>query len=321
MQKPIRIELPTKFAMDTVNAYLFTEPEITLVDCGEKSEESWEKLNLELKQHGLKIQDIQKIIITHAHVDHMGQAARLAAHSHAEVWVSDYVYEWAVNLAQNWAYRIDFLENITIQGGLSDGEQKMTRQGMEYILGHWDPIPAERIRTFSPTGNIQIGHQHWEVIYAPGHAITQTCFYEPESKQFLSADMLLYITPVAVIESPLDRSTERIPGLVQMLESYQKVAALDILDVYPGHREPFQGHRALIEHQVTRIHNRKEQCYDLIKAGHRTVKSIFEVLYKDTPPQFKIPGFAMAIGYLDLLLQEGRIANPLVDGVWQFEIL
>ncbi len=39
--KPIRIELPTGLGVGPVNAYLFTEPEVVLVDAGVNSDECW----------------------------------------------------------------------------------------------------------------------------------------------------------------------------------------------------------------------------------------------------------------------------------------
>ena len=39
--QPIRIDLPTNLGVGPVNAYLFTQPEVVLVDAGIKSAECW----------------------------------------------------------------------------------------------------------------------------------------------------------------------------------------------------------------------------------------------------------------------------------------
>ena len=77
MITPIQIELPTPYSLgsiSSVNAWLFTEPEPTLIDCGLKTEESRLALEAGLAQQGLQLEDIQHIIITHAHEDHSGLA-------------------------------------------------------------------------------------------------------------------------------------------------------------------------------------------------------------------------------------------------------
>jgi len=74
MTEPIRIELPTIYGMKSVNAYLFLDPEPTLIDCGEKTDASWKALQSALAVYNLAVKDIKKVIITHAHVDHIGEA-------------------------------------------------------------------------------------------------------------------------------------------------------------------------------------------------------------------------------------------------------
>jgi len=106
MQAPIRIELPTIYGMKTVNAYLFLDPVPTLIDCGEKTSASWDALVAALKKYGLQIKDIERVIITHAHVDHIGMAGKIAAHSKAQIWVNEYCYTWATDKEEMWARRM-----------------------------------------------------------------------------------------------------------------------------------------------------------------------------------------------------------------------
>ena len=96
--EPIKIELPTIFEGMTVNAWLFKSPEPTLIDCGEKTDKLWDALINGLKINGLGIRDLKKVIITHAHLDHIGMAKKITDHSDATIWVSEYVYDWATDL-------------------------------------------------------------------------------------------------------------------------------------------------------------------------------------------------------------------------------
>ncbi|MEZ4865521.1 MAG: MBL fold metallo-hydrolase [Caldilineaceae bacterium] len=318
MVHPIQIALPIPYPVGPVNSYLFLEPEPTLVDCGIKTDACWEALVSKLAEYKLTIADIQRVIITHAHVDHMGLAGKICAHSPAQIWVADIIEDWALDLPRKWQGRLRFMATVLQELGLPTAQRERLLAGMARTPALWDSVPAARVVTFPIDGVIDIGGLPWQVIYTPGHSNTQTCFYQPESRLFLAADMLLQITPTPVIEEPLDGSDERIPGLPQFLDSLALVEALEIDWVFPGHGEPFQDHRALIERQSVRIAQRTEQCYELIQAGHHTFIALLDAMYGAKPNADRFSAMGMLVGYLDLLLGDGLIKSRNEQGVLHY---
>ncbi len=321
MTEPIRIELPTLYGMKSVNAYLFLDPEPVLIDCGEKTDASWEALKTALAAHNLAVKDIKKIIITHAHVDHIGMAGRIVEESGAEVWVNEYCYDWAVNTEAMWKQRMEMMEKhilgeIPAEGGANF--KKMVLPFMNAVMNAWDILPAEKVHSFPMEGTLNFGGTDWQIIYAPGHTNMQTCFYQKEKKWLIGADMLLSITPTPVIEFRLDDPTERQKGLAEMLQSFDKMKALEIDTVFPGHYEPFGNHRRLIEAQVRRIHMRKDATYELIKDGKHRFYELFDVLYTN---RMNMPGMSMLRGYLDLLIDENRIEERIEDGYTAYHLV
>lgn len=321
MTTPKQIELPTIYGMKTVNAWLFTDPEPVLVDCGEKSEASWAALQAGLAEHGLRVENLSRVVITHAHVDHIGMAGKIVENSQAQVWVSDYVYDWAVHLPQMYERRKSMVDEVmTLAGQTKDSPFRKTFMGVfETFKEAWDILPKERVNTFPIDGTLQMGGQPWEVIYAPGHCINQTCFYQRASKQLISADMLLNITPTPVTDASLEPPYERVKSLPQLLESYDTFSKMEIGMVYPGHYQPFEQAQAVIDFQVRRIHQRTADCLRHIQEG---THDFFELLKKLYPGRFIPPAFTMLIGYLDLLQAQGKIEIRVVDGqVRYFELV
>ena len=314
MQEPIRIVLPTIYGMKTVNAYLLLDPVPTLIDAGEKTQASWDALETALAEHQLEIKDIQRIIITHAHIDHIGMAGKIAAHSGAEVWVNEYSYPWAINKEAMWARRTQLMERILPNAtpSMPGGFKKTILAFMKNAQNHWDNIPKERIKTFPMEGTLHFGGMDWEIIYAPGHANMQTCFYQREQQWLIAADMLLSITPTAVMDASITDPTKRDRGLAQMLVSYEKMRALEITKVFPGHYKAFSNHRQLIDLQVNRIHNRIKETYELIQEGKNDFMDILNTLYVN---RVSMPAMSMLIGYLDILEDNGQIdIRDMEDG-------
>lgn len=314
MTQPVHIPLPTPFSIGPANSYLFTEPEPVLVDCGIDSDESYNGLATALDQHGLQVADLRKILITHAHVDHMGMSGRLVANSDARVLIWRPIQRWATDFETMWAGRMEFLRLTLDQYDLPDLQRGSILDGMRGVASIWKPVPADRIETFTLADQINLGGLSWQVIYAPGHSNTQTCFYQRGSGSFLAADMLLPLTPAPVLEHNLDDLRERERGLPQLMRSYAQVRAMEIEQVYPGHGAPFSDHEALIDRQLARIAKRKAECLALVRAGHHRVGDLVDIMYSHHPPAARFTGLSTLIGYLDLLLEDGLVVEQVEEG-------
>ena len=318
--KPIRIELPTEFDVGPVNCYLFTEPEPILVDCGVELPQSWDALLAGLAQYNLTPADIRRVIITHPHVDHSGQAARIAALSGCPVWIADLGYEWLVDPQKMFSLRADYYrDHFLRQAGIPEEMAQMIQAYFAQVGTDTTPVPPESVQTFRVGDWLAMGGAQWQVLHMPGHASTQTCFYQPDSRQFLSADMLLPKTPTPIVERPLPNQPRQ-PSLPIFMESLDRCEALDIDWVYPGHGDPFQNHRQLIQKQRDRIHKRKGDALALVQQGYRTAYDLMNEMYAHYPPAFRFAGLWMLIGYLDLLQAEGKVEVNFVDGVWNFYV-
>ncbi len=321
LDPPLRIELPTPFSMGTVNAYLFLEPEPVLVDCGMSTAANKEALTAALGEHQLTIQDLKKLIITHAHVDHAGAAGWIADNSDTEIWVSNLVYPWVVDLESMWVSRINFIENILKLGGLPPERAAPYLAYMRQIDQIWEAVPADRVVRFPIEGELTFGGRTWQTLYAPGHTQTQSCFYHADSKVLISADMLLPIVPLPVIEQLVGGRDDRVLGLPQYLISMERFASLDVDTVYPGHGAPFTEHRAIIDQQRARIAARRSECLRLVQDGVDSVHALTETMYSHYPAVARMTGFSMMIGYLDLLLEDRSIKREITsDGRWRFFI-
>lgn len=55
-----------------VHAYVLKGDAVTLVDCGPMTQEAQHAFVTQLKEHHLSIDDIDQVVLTHHHADHVG---------------------------------------------------------------------------------------------------------------------------------------------------------------------------------------------------------------------------------------------------------
>ena len=319
--EPIRIELPTATIVAPVNVFLIKSPEPTLIDCGMYTPDAWKSLKKGLRQNGVALKDLRRVIVTHSHVDHLGMAGKIAKTSGATIWVNDQCYPFVTDMERTWNERITLIEK-SVNQHISPTEMENSfglaftgflRNGKHF----WTTIPKAKIRRYASDGSLVFGDLQWEVMYLPGHSTTQTCFYQKEKKWFIAADALLPLTATPAIEPSLENPEKRSISLPVMIKSLERIKALDIENVYPGHGPVFQNHRKLIDYQLARIQMRKNQVFDLIKNGNNRFFDLFRILYEN---QINIMGISMLVGYLDLLLLEKKIEENMKDGYIEYRL-
>jgi glyoxylase-like metal-dependent hydrolase (beta-lactamase superfamily II) len=313
--EPIRIELPTLFGMKTVNAWLFLEPEPVLIDCGEKTDAAWDALNLALKKNGITIKDIKKIIITHAHLDHMGLANKITKHSDADIYLNEYALDWALDLERmmqrrNKAFGSAIFKNMPKE--LAEFAISQQKFNFSDVSPHWERIEdTSRVKVFPMQGTIHFGGEDWQILYTPGHCINQTCFYNPKNGFLMSADMLLNLTSTPILDAAIEPPYEVVKSLKMQMQSYDLLKTLNITKVFPGHYDSFDNALEMIEDQVNRINFRKNHCYELIKDGHQTLPELLPLIY---PNRVSPLTFCMVIGFLDILTDSGAINAEMKNG-------
>ncbi len=316
---PTLIALPTGLPVGAVNVYFFSTPVPTLIDTGLKSKESLPALKEALAELGFSLRDLQRVIISHPHIDHFGLAAEIVAENNAELLVFEPTIPLLTDFPRLWRQQGEYYLDILFPKlNLSTGITDPIRQYYRMIESVADPLPVERVVPVRAGEWLQLGNHRWQILHTPGHSGYLTCYYQPETRQFISTDMLLAQTPTPIIEPPADRSLNYEPSLTQFLDSLAKIDALAIDITYPGHGEIFFDAHQLIARQRDRISQRKAECLRHVQAGISTIEPLLLEMYPHYPPQFRFAALWMLLGYLDLLRVEGAVLRVERDGHWEY---
>lgn len=310
----VRLVLPTPFAVGPVNVYLLDGSEPTLVDIGPDTGEALAALEAGLAAHGHKLADLRHIVITHAHPDHYGLAARVAALSGARVYCHPLsrgiVSADPADLTQRRAWYGEWLH----QAGLPQLLQSQML-GLFRTLRDQRGVPADCLVAVNDGDVLPLGDHEWQVLHTPGHAQGHLCLYHRPSGTLLAGDHLLRdITPNPSVEPPWPGSSERPRSLLQYFQSLERLAALEITTVWPGHGEPIHDYQTHTD-RLTGFHRRRaDEIAALLIGEPQTVYQLTRRFFPELQQFDLFLGLAEVVAHLDLLEAAGRVQVAATDG-------
>jgi glyoxylase-like metal-dependent hydrolase (beta-lactamase superfamily II) len=170
---------------------------------------------------------------------------------------------------------------------------------------------------------IEMRDRTLEVHFRPGHSPSDTVFYDSRRRHLIAADHLIkHISSNPLIaRGPGDEAdpAKRPQSLVMYLESLRKTREMEIDLVLPGHGDPIDDHRALIDERF-RLHDRRaEKIYRLIAERPRSAYEIAQALWGNIAVTQAYLTLSEVLGHTDLLLNAGRVREQQQDGVVTFE--
>jgi glyoxylase-like metal-dependent hydrolase (beta-lactamase superfamily II) len=316
-----RLAIPTPFAVGRVNCYLIDDEPLTLVDAGPNSGRALDELQKALEVHGRAIEDLELVIVTHQHIDHIGLVEIVASRSGAEVAAIDAAVPFVSDYSERAAADDEFSGHIMLRHGIS-ADVVQALQSVSRAFRAWG-AKVTVTRELHEGDTIEMRDRTLEVHFRPGHSPSDTVFYDSRRRHLIAADHLIkHISSNPLItRGPDDEGdpTERPQSLVMYLESLRKTRAMDIDLVLPGHGDPIDDHRSVIDERFKLHDRRAEKIYGLIAERPRSAYEIAQALWGNIAVTQAYLTLSEVLGHTDLLLNAGRVRERERDGVVAFE--
>ncbi len=298
-----RIELPIPFPLKTTNIYLIDDSPRTLIDTGIKTEASFEAFVTGLEVLGFRPQQIERILITHGHIDHYGQAKKLSTISGAPIYIHPKEY----GRIRSILHSLGFLKSVLLRNGIP---RPLAEEAIRYIESAQkfaDPLEeAFFLRDGDP---ISFQSMTWKAVHCPGHSPGLVCFYWPEKKALFTGDHLLKeITPNPILQVSENIFPFRYPSLREYLSSLKRIQEMDVSLILPGHGETIQDPTELIQKLFTHHRQRAELIAEILSEGEKTAFDIARDLFPGLQAFELFLGFSEVVGHLEILREEGRVA-------------
>ncbi len=299
------VRMPLPFKLDHINLFLLEDGDgWTLLDTGYGNDETKE-LWREVWGATLGGRPITRVIVTHFHPDHVGNAGWIAEtlglmpHMTQVEWMS-------ANLAFRMAGTADVDRRIPwyARNGLASERLDFFRAGhVPYPNGVTLPPAYVRIREHD---RLSIGGREWEVRIGTGHSPEHACLYCAELDVLLGGDQILPSISTNVSAWPYEPEADPLGDFLDSLREFADYLPEDVL-VLPSHGRPFRGaHR-----RIAWLHDHHDERLGKIRDLLDRPRAAAELI--DTLFPFEFDGhqlgFAMGevIAHLNRLVHAGEV--------------
>ncbi len=303
------IELPLGPSR-TVNVTLVEGDELTLIDTGVLDPRSLIRLDECFADRGLRLGDLDQIVITHPHHDHFGAAAELMRRTGARL-IGDGIGVMAA-FPQSFEPNGRFRRMLYAESGAPVELLERWRDRSASLVNDCEPVIADR--SVVDGDLVSIGGSDWLAISTPGHAVSSICLFEPESGLLASGDILLGngASNVTCYE------TAR-PGrwLLDIIESLAHLATFPVVRAHTGHGTVIEDAHRVIVQRRERCFQRLDEVGALIAEKPHTSFEIAQSIYPKAIASSSM-GLSQSIGYLEALEASGRAQSALTGNTRQY---
>jgi glyoxylase-like metal-dependent hydrolase (beta-lactamase superfamily II) len=314
-----RLAIPTPFQVGSVNAYLIEDDPLTLLDSGPNSGTALDALELALAARGHRVEDLELIVVSHQHMDHLGLVSILARRSGAEVAALDLLAPWAARYFDGMEADDAFADSVMTEHGIPE-DMRLALVSVSQSYRNWG-APMTVTRALPDGSELRLRDRTLRVSHRPGHSPSDTIFHDAARGIVLGADHLIkHISSNPLIarplDAPLDARPERPHALETYLDSLRATRAMDdVAMILPGHGDPVLDHVALIDERFRMHERRAEKIARLLDERPRTAFEVAQALWGTVAVTQAYLTLSEVLGHADLLIDAGRVVEQREAGV------
>jgi glyoxylase-like metal-dependent hydrolase (beta-lactamase superfamily II) len=353
------LAIPTPFAVGRVNCWLIEDDPLTLLDAGPNSATSLTAIEAMLDAHGYRVEDLRRIVVTHQHIDHIGLVQILATRSGAEVCALDLLAPWLADYKREMEDNDSFSAAIMLRNGipedvvyalravsasfrawgaaaqvtrpLRDGETLHFASRSWRVLHRPGHSPSDTVFWDEASGEL-FGGDH-----LLKHISSNPLLSKPlgqASRGGGGGDGEKGAQPLEPLPAGGDGGSqgngagesrlggvrsERPKALMAYLDSLRQTREMTLSVVYPGHGEPVEDHRELIDGRFRMHERRADKLCELIAARPRNAYELAQEMWGNVAVTQAFLTLSEVLGHVDLLIDAGRVVEREAGGVVRFE--
>ncbi len=314
--KIIPLAIPTPFYIGDVNIYLIKEDPLTLVDVGPKTPEAANALREKLRDNGVRLEDIERIVLTHAHEDHCGLAKQIrngSAAKNAEIlvhrWETGHLFGRLAGEAH---------KNLMLRAGVPETIFREMQSLYADVSLLTDTLSESEFSELKDDTELEFASGILKVLHTPGHTPGSCSFFREANRTLIAGDCVLKrVTPNPILSpDPID-ANKRFKSLAEYLVSLARIRLLAPTLIYGGHGEPIYDYEEIFHRYVSSIDERQKNVVALVSNNGATAFDVAQKLFPQANGRdvHRFLAISEAVAHLDYAESEGKIRVELKDGV------
>lgn len=293
-----------------INVYLFCGSPLSLIDTGIKGKKSLKYIERGLQDTGFRLEDIERIYITHGHIDHFGMARTLHNISGADIFVhADDRQKVQIDFNEQFDRDFPLVNAYFLESGVPDSHWSEYYEAIKEMCSFYADTVDSNLHTLAHGEIVECGERKLEITHLPGHSPGTIGLYDEQEGLLFSGDHLLAeITPNPVLDlsARADNGYQSLRSYINSLELTKK---LDVSLVLPGHGENIENSFYLIEQFLEHHKKRKETILDILSKAEKTRWEMSCLLFGELQTREIYLGLSEVQGHLELLKEEGKVAK------------
>ncbi|WP_336327211.1 MBL fold metallo-hydrolase [Halovenus sp. HT40] len=304
-----RIEIEVDWPPGHVAAYLIDGSEPILVDAG--MDGAAEEFEAGLAEADCALSDIEHLVVTHPHVDHIGQVSAIQEAGSPTVYAPAGARDRLNRDPDDLGATIRrHAKRAGIRGDILDTVVEQSVNSLERNRTLLDPDTVDV--WIEDDDEVSVGEYDFHAIHTPGHQADHLCYdVELDGQQTLfSGDILLEPFRSVIIHTGLDDGVEdAVPAFFGALDRLDELGPRHVL---PGHGPEHDRLQDIADRSRENIEQMLADAKDVVADGEITVLDLAQRRAGDRDFHYVLPEVYSALAHLEA---NGEIESRIEDDV------